>query len=75
MNATVAKPARKSSRPARRVFGEGLGERHPVYRAPVDLESMAWWEEEANRETERDLQRRFEEFQAMERLSNGYEPW
>ena len=66
-------PVRVALPRARRPFGEGLGERNPVYRAPVSLSDMAWWEEEANREIERDLDRRFAEYQAQERLSSGWD--
>jgi hypothetical protein len=73
--APVRQPLAKGPSQKRRPFGQGVLATCPVYRAPADLDSMAWWEEEANRETERDLDRRFAEFVAQERLSSGYEPY
>jgi hypothetical protein len=64
--ALAKSPAKKVRR-----FGEGLGERHPVYRAPVNLSDMAWWEEEAQREQDREIDRMYEAYRTQERLEAG----
>lgn len=60
-------PARKPTRP----FGEGLGERHPIHRAPVSISDMEWWAEESRRAEERELEQRYGEFVAESRLEAG----
>jgi hypothetical protein len=68
-------PLAKGPSQRKRPFGQGVLASHPSHRAPADFDSMAWWEEESNREIERDIERRFAEFVAMDRLSNGYDPY
>jgi hypothetical protein len=68
MNATITTTARKSNR---RPFGMGLGERHPVHLAPASLDDLAFWEQQQAMEQERELDRRFAEYLAMERMSSG----
>ena len=71
----VRQPTRPPIKRARGPFGEGLGERYPSYRAPVSFDDMAWWETQQAIEEERELQRRFNEYLAMDRLSNGLDPY
>ena len=61
--------------PTNRVFGQGLGERYPIYRAPVDLADMQWWSEQAAIEEDREVERMYQEFRANERMALGLEPW
>ena len=54
-----------------RRFGSGVFASMPNFRSTVSAEDRCWWELEAQREEERELDRRFEEFRAQERLSAG----
>lgn len=56
---------------APRVFGQGLGEKHPIYRAPVAISDMAWWDEECRKAEDRDLEQRAGEWEAANRLEAG----
>jgi len=70
--ATVSTTPRKSSRPARRPFGAGLGERSPVYRSPVAISDLMWWESEAQREQDLLIDRLGREYEAQQRMENGW---
>lgn len=71
----VRQPATPPVRHVRRGFGEGLGERNPVYRSVVSAEDRAWWEEEANREQDRLIDRMYAEYRAQERMDAGIEAY
>lgn len=64
-------PTRVALRPARRTFGQGLGERYPVYTSPVSLEDMAYWERESRRDEDLMIDRLGREYEAQCRLEQG----
>lgn len=72
----ISQPRSKSTRPARkavRVFGEGLGERAPVYRLPGDVKAadLRWWEQQQAMEEDRLVDRMYGEFLAQNRIERG----
>jgi len=67
----VIQPTTPPVKHERRPFGEGLGERNPVYRSPVALSDLAWWEAENARDEDREIARMEERFIAQGRLDSG----
>lgn len=71
----VSQPTTPPVKHVRKRFGESILPTYPRYRLPVSISDYEWWATEAHREEERELDRRFEEFRAQERLSAGLEPY
>jgi hypothetical protein len=76
MSTIIQPTARKSTRPARREsFGAGLFASMPNYRLDCTISDPAWYEEQLAMEEERELARRFREFEAQNRLDAGLDGW
>lgn len=59
----------------RRPFGSGILAGMPSYRLDCTIQDLAWYEEQLALEECRELDRRFREFEAMDRMSRGLDPW
>jgi hypothetical protein len=71
----VSQPTTAPKRHIRKRFGEGLGERNPVYRAPADFDSMTWWAEQNGADEAREIARMEEAFIAQSRLDSGLDAY
>lgn len=67
----VGRPVAPSRVPFRRPFGQGLGERCPVYRSEVSAADLAWREAETAQWEADDFDWRAGVAEAMDRMESG----